>query len=175
MKLAKHGDFVEKPEFVTSSPASSLLRKMKSTYQDPKKTVWNQNHPQPQWHQHPKSNFFIYYLWFAINSNLVGVGGENESIIYWNTFYQFRVFIKLSRLVFSKFFLIFDRTEIHLGVTSKKKNSLFVDIVQIGGGEVYPMSTKNYKIIFWQKEEKEVVINKFLDDFSPKFCVYKAM
>ena len=30
----------------------------------------------------------------------------------------------------------------------KKKNSLFVDIVQIGGGEVYPMSTKNYNIIF---------------------------
>ena len=34
----------------------------------------------------------------------------------------------------------------------KKKNSLFVDIVQIGGGEVNPMSKKNYKIIFWQKE-----------------------
>ena len=30
----------------------------------------------------------------------------------------------------------------------KKKNSIFVDIAHIGGGEVNPMSTKNYNIIF---------------------------
>merc|ERR1712133_213893 len=39
MKTAKHGDFVKKLKPVTSSPALSLLRKMKSTSQDPKKTV----------------------------------------------------------------------------------------------------------------------------------------
>ena len=45
------------------------------------------------------------------------------------------------------------------------KNSIFVDIIQIGEGEFNPMSKKNYKIIFWQKEEREGVINEFLDDF----------
>merc|ERR1712133_185492 len=39
MRSAKRGDFVKRPKPVTSSPALSLLRKMKSTSQDSKKTV----------------------------------------------------------------------------------------------------------------------------------------
>ena len=35
-----------------------------------------------------------------------------------------------------------------LGVPSKKKNSIFVDIVQIGGREVNPMSKNLNEIIF---------------------------
>ena len=61
-----------------------------------------------------------------------------------------------------------------LGVTSKK-NSLFVDIVQIGGGEVNSISKKNYKFIFWQKEEREGVIKELLNDFCPTIFVYKVM
>ena len=41
--------------------------------------------------------------------------------------------------------------------------------------ETNPISKKNYKIIFWQKEEREGVINEFLDDFNPKICAYKVM
>ena len=46
----------------------------------------------------------------------------------------------------------------------KKKPSKFTDIIHPGGGEVNPISKKNYKINFWQKEEREGAINEFLDD-----------
>ena len=64
---------------------------------------------------------------------------------------------------------------LYLGVPSKKKNSIFVDIAHIGGGEVNPMSTKNYNIIFWQKEERRGPKNYFMYDFCPKICVCTAM
>ena len=41
----------------------------------------------------------------------------------------------------------------------QKKNSIFTDIVQTGGGEVNPISKIFYEINFWQKEEKEGVQN----------------
>ena len=44
-----------------------------------------------------------------------------------------------------------------LGVPPKKKNSIFVDIVQIGGREVNPMSKNLNEIIFWHKLEREGV------------------
>ena len=44
-----------------------------------------------------------------------------------------------------------------LGVISKKKTSIFKDIVQMGGREVNPIS-KNWKEMnFWQKLEREGV------------------
>ena len=57
--------------------------------------------------------------------------------------------------------LIYVDGQFYLGVTSKKKNSIFVDIVQTRGGEVNPISKIEYIIIFWQKEKREGVINDF--------------
>ena len=42
----------------------------------------------------------------------------------------------------------------------KKKPSIFVDIVHVGGGEVNPMSKNWNEMIFWQKLEREGVKNK---------------
>ena len=42
----------------------------------------------------------------------------------------------------------------------KKTNSIFVDIVHVGGGEVNPMSKNWNEMIFWQKLEREGVKNK---------------
>ena len=57
-----------------------------------------------------------------------------------------------------------------LGVTSKK-NSIFADIVQIGGGEVSPMS-KNFKeMIFWQKLGREGVTKHIVKSWSTLFCM----
>ena len=56
----------------------------------------------------------------------------------------------------------------------QKKNSIFTDIAQIGGGEVNPISKILYEIIFWQKEEKEGVQNILLYDLSIKNCLCKV-
>ena len=42
-----------------------------------------------------------------------------------------------------------------LGVPSKKTNSIFANIVQIGGREVNPISKIWKELIFWQKLERE--------------------
>ena len=53
----------------------------------------------------------------------------------------------------------------------QKKNSIFKDIVQIGGGEVNPIS-KNWKeMIFWQKLEREGVTKHIVKNRSTLFCM----
>ena len=52
-----------------------------------------------------------------------------------------------------------------------KKNSIFKDIVQIGGREVNPIS-KNWKeMIFWQKLEREGVTKHIVKNRSTLFCM----
>ena len=75
-----------------------------------------------------------------------------------------------NQLYFSKILAIKIRSRWH-----RLPGYIFVDIVQTGGGEVNSISKKNYKFIFWQKEEREGVINEFLGDFYPKICAYKVM
>ena len=58
-----------------------------------------------------------------------------------------------------------------LGVPSKKRNSIFTDIVQIGGREVNPISKKLKERIFWQKLEREGVTKHIGKNRSTLFCM----
>ena len=53
----------------------------------------------------------------------------------------------------------------------KKNNSIFKDIVQIGGREVNPISKKSKEIIFWQKLEREGVTKHIVKNRSTLFCM----
>ena len=53
----------------------------------------------------------------------------------------------------------------------KKKNSIFKDIVQIGGGEVNPMSKIWKEMNFWQKLEREGVTKHIVKNRSTLFCM----
>ena len=52
-----------------------------------------------------------------------------------------------------------------------KKNSIFKDIVQIGGGEVNPMSKIWKEMNFWQKLEREGVTKHIVKNRSTLFCM----
>ena len=52
-----------------------------------------------------------------------------------------------------------------------KKNSIFVDIVQIGGRKVNPMSKNLNEIIFWHKLEREGVTKHIVKNRSTLFSM----
>ena len=52
-----------------------------------------------------------------------------------------------------------------------KKHSIFKDIVQIGGGEVNPISKKLKELIFRQKLEREGVTKHIVKYRSTLFCM----
>ena len=56
--------------------------------------------------------------------------------------------------------------QLSLGVTSKKTNSIFKDIVHIRGGEVNPFSKELKKCFFWKKLEREGVTKQIVKNRS---------
>ena len=53
----------------------------------------------------------------------------------------------------------------------QKKNSIFKDIVQIGGREVNPISKNKKEMIFWQKLEREGITKYIVKNRSTQFCI----
>ena len=65
----------------------------------------------------------------------------------------------------------FERLKLTLRGDVKKKNRIFKDIVQVGGGKVNPMSKIGKEMNFWQKLEREGVTKHIVKNRCTLFCM----